>query len=374
MEDVHIRHLFPGNNTSQGFFSYYAHILPQQQANHIYCIKGGPGTGKSTFLKRIGKTMTEAGYGVEFMHCSSDPDSLDGLVIPALGAALIDGTAPHVTDPLHPAAVDEIINLGDYWDGDAIKQQREAIMRLTEKIGRLFKRAYKYIGAAKGLMDDIVETFEQATNKAGASMQAQRIIEREMQKEPVDGRLGNIRKLFATAITPAGIVQHLDSLFDSSYKVYSIKNIWGVGVHELLTRVSAEAVCRGLDTEMFFCPVMPETRIEHVLIPELKLAFVSENRYFQLDNHHQAILDMTQYTDAAAIEPQKDALKFDIENFNALLGEAVQTLARAKSLHDELEQYYIPHMDFDRVRARGEAVCRRILALADNDTVLHGRY
>jgi hypothetical protein len=125
---------------------------------------------------------------------------------------------------------------------------------------------------------------------------------------------------------------------------------------------------------MFYCPVMPETRIEHVLIPELKLAFVSENRYFELDNHHQAILDMTQYTDAAAIEPHKDALKFDIENFHALLGEGIQTLARAKDQHDELEQYYIPHMDFDRVRARGEAVCRRMLALAENDTVLHGRY
>ncbi len=374
MEGEHIRHLFPGNNTSLGFYSYYAYILPQRQANRIYCLKGGPGTGKSTFLKRIGKAMSEAGYGVEYMHCSSDPDSLDGLVIPALRAALIDGTAPHVTDPVHPGAVDEIINLGEYWDGDAIRLHREPIMRLTEQIGRLFKRAYKYIGAAKSLMDDIVETFEQATDMAGAPRQAQRIIEREMWKEPVDGRLGSIRKLFATAITPAGIVHHLDTLFDHDYKVYSIKNIWGVGVHDLLTRLGTEAVCRGLDTEMFYCPVMPETRIEHVLIPELKLAFVSENRYFELKNHRQAIIDMTQYTDLAAIEPQKAVLEFDIGSFQSLLEEAVGTLAQAKRLHDELEQYYVPHMDFEGVKKRGEEVCRRILELAENSAVLHGRY
>jgi hypothetical protein len=43
----------------------------------------------------------------------------------------------------------------------------------------------------------------------------------------------------------------------------------------------------------------------------------------------------------------------------------VNTLARTKKLHDELELCYIPHMDFERVRAKGEAVCAQILALAD---------
>ena len=45
-----IRHMFPGGNTSQGFFSYYDYILGQEEANRIICIKGGPGVGKSTFM------------------------------------------------------------------------------------------------------------------------------------------------------------------------------------------------------------------------------------------------------------------------------------------------------------------------------------
>lgn len=365
MQDPIIRHMFPGNNTSQGFFSYYEYILPQATARRIYCLKGGPGTGKSTFLKRIGKRMAQEGFGLEYMHCSSDPDSLDGLVIPALGAALIDGTAPHVTDPAHPAAVDEIINLGEFWDAEAIRAHREDIVKLSGDIKRQFRRAYKYLAAAKSLMDDITETFEAATDKAGAPIQAQRVIERELGREPVDGRLGYVRRLFATAVTPAGIVHHLESLAEGAAKVYSIKNLWGVGVHELLKRVSAEAVCRGLDVELYYCPLAPETRIEHVVVPELKLAFVSENRYFELSNHHQAILDMTQYTDAKQLAPHKNALEFDISTFQAVLDEAVGALATAKKLHDVLEQCYIPHMDFDSIRAKGEAVCNELLALAD---------
>jgi len=38
--------------------------------------------------------MVERGYDVEFMHCSSDNNSLDGVVIPSLKIALLDGTAP----------------------------------------------------------------------------------------------------------------------------------------------------------------------------------------------------------------------------------------------------------------------------------------
>ncbi len=102
--------MFPGGNTSVGFYSYYDYILPQDRAKRIFVIKGGPGVGKSTFMKQIGNELVEKGYDAEFMHCSSDPDSLDGIVIPALEVAFIDGTAPHVVDPKNPGAVDETIH------------------------------------------------------------------------------------------------------------------------------------------------------------------------------------------------------------------------------------------------------------------------
>ncbi len=95
MSKGRIRHMFPGGNTPQGFFSYYQYILGQEEATRIFVIKGGPGVGKSTFMKKIGFAMLENGYDVEFMHCSSDNNSLDGVVIPSVGVALLDGTAPH---------------------------------------------------------------------------------------------------------------------------------------------------------------------------------------------------------------------------------------------------------------------------------------
>ena len=91
-----IKQVFPGGNTSQGFFSYYDYILSQEEATRIIILKGGPGVGKSSFMRKIALEMVNRGYDVEFMHCSSDNGSLDGVVIPAIKVALMDGTAPHV--------------------------------------------------------------------------------------------------------------------------------------------------------------------------------------------------------------------------------------------------------------------------------------
>ncbi|WP_164997130.1 PRK06851 family protein [Clostridium minihomine] len=363
MAEKMIRHMFPGNNTSQGFFSYFDYILPHAQANRIYCLKGGPGVGKSTFLKRIGERMLLEGYQLEYLHCASDPDSLDGLVIPALGVSLVDGTAPHVTDPVYPAAVDEIIHLGEYWDAEAIRRNRDEIVRINAKNKRQYKRAYQYLSAAKCLMDDILETVSSATDKAGALLQAQRVIDEELTWISGNGKLGRTRRLFASAITPSGIVHHLESLADSAEKVYYIKNLWGVGVHEMLKKVADEALFRGLDVELYYCPLAPETRIEQLLIPELKLALISEQESFELKGHNPILLDLTQYTDLSQTESQKDATAFDVSTYHTLLKEAVNALSRTKKLHDDLEGYYIPHMNFERVQQKLDEVCQQILTL-----------
>lgn len=87
--------VFPGGNTSKGFYSFYRYILGQEEARRIICIKGGPGTGKSSLMKKIAQTFNEKGYDIERHHCSSDNNSLDGVVVKGLNIAILDGTAPH---------------------------------------------------------------------------------------------------------------------------------------------------------------------------------------------------------------------------------------------------------------------------------------
>ena len=42
----------------------------------------------------------EAGLKTEYILCSGDPDSLDGLILPGKAVAIVDGTAPHIQEEL----------------------------------------------------------------------------------------------------------------------------------------------------------------------------------------------------------------------------------------------------------------------------------
>ncbi|MDD4262209.1 MAG: hypothetical protein PHS89_08440, partial [Syntrophaceticus schinkii] len=82
MAEGRVKMVFPGGNTCLGFYSFYNYIIGED-AQRIWVLKGGPGTGKSTFMKQIGKELLERGIDLEFHWCSSDRDSLDALAIPS---------------------------------------------------------------------------------------------------------------------------------------------------------------------------------------------------------------------------------------------------------------------------------------------------
>ena len=104
MSDAYAIRYFLGANSPQGFYSLYSELLPPETASAVYILKGGPGCGKSTLMGRVAEQLARAGETVEYILCSGDPASLDGVVLPRLGAALVDGTAPHGIAPLgHPA-------------------------------------------------------------------------------------------------------------------------------------------------------------------------------------------------------------------------------------------------------------------------------
>lgn len=149
-----LKHVFPGGNTAVGFFSYYHHMVAPD-TTRIFVLKGGPGVGKSTFMRKIGAEMLARGFDVEHHHCSSDNTSLDGLVIPAIGVALLDGTTPHVVDPVHPGAVSEIIHLGDYWNEEQLRPNKEHIMAANQRLSRRFNIAYSHLAEAKVIRDEM---------------------------------------------------------------------------------------------------------------------------------------------------------------------------------------------------------------------------
>ncbi|SHH46561.1 PRK06851 family protein [Tepidibacter thalassicus] len=351
-----LKRVFPGGNTSEGFYSYYDYLI-EHDANRIFVIKGGPGVGKSSMMKKIGHEMVKKGYDVEFHHCSSDNNSIDGIVIPKLKIAMVDGTAPHIVDPKNPGAVDEIIHLGDYWDLEKMEANKEEILKSNKEVGRLFQRAYKFLRASRPVVEDIIDKYKEAMDFGKVNMQTLELIDEVFKNVDVREKVGKERHLFGSAITPNGYVEYTDTILNNIERIYYIKGDMGTGKSTLLEKIYKEAILRGLDVEVYHTPLIPQ-KIETILIEGINVAFTISNMYTQ--NNYKTV-DLDEYINGDIIDKYNEEIDYDKKMLNELLKQAILNINKAKKEHDVMEKYYIPNMDFEEIEKCRQEILNRIL-------------
>ncbi len=354
------RHLFAGGNTASGFHSFFDNIAPID-ASRILIIKGGPGSGKSTLMKWLGEQMQCQGYDVEYFHCSSDAPSLDAIRIPQLEVSVLDGTAPHIIDPKHPNAIDEIINLGPYCDEQGIRAQKKAILAARADASRAFGRAYKLLAAAKNVHEIMVDINQERLNYGLANEKAAWTIASLFGHRPVSADVGRVRHLFASAITPSGFHHHLPNLMDEIPHKIIVTGSPGTGKSTLVKKVIVAAQERGFDVEAYHCGLNPE-RYEHALIPALGCAVITSAGPHTYRSEQATLLNMDLCRHPAAVEAHAELLERTQELFSHILERALAALATARSRHDELEAIYAPHMDFTGIDDLRPELLRRILS------------
>lgn len=371
------RHYFPGNNTPQGFFSYYDQILGQREAKRIICLKGGPGTGKSTLIRTVGETFLELGEDVDFLHCSADESSLDGVVLHGKKVAVIDGTAPHIIDPKSPGAVDRIINLGEHWNEDGIKDKKGEIIDLSEESSGWYKVCYNYLNAAKSVYRSLESIYHDAIESSELYQVVANIIGEEYEGYDISIRPGKLRKLFASAITASGTIHYLESLLSGFpgreepwKRIYLINTPIGYGNRSFLSIITEGAIYRGLDVEAYYCAMCPEDKIEHLLIPELGIGFVTVNSYhdldpweLQLENTELLLIDAGDYMDSGYLERIGKVILALEEDYHRLIQKGIFYLEKAKKIHKQVEERYIPHMNFGELNILTERMIEEIKAL-----------
>lgn len=154
-----VRHYFLGANTAQGFYSLYHEFCAPDSGNFLWVIKGGPGCGKSTFMRRIGKAAEDAGLDVEYALCSADVDSLDAVLIPGWHVGYVDGTAPHVTEVAFPAASGAYLDLGQFYDVETLRPKLPEMQSLVARYRALYDTAYDALRQAKALHDELEQIY-----------------------------------------------------------------------------------------------------------------------------------------------------------------------------------------------------------------------
>jgi hypothetical protein len=325
------RRFFPGGNTSAGFFSYHDNIIDIDR-NMLYILKGMPGGGKSSLMREIGEKAVKEGFSVEFHHCPSDPNSIDGIVIDELKIGIVDGTAPHVIDPIYPGLNDKIIDLGQFIDSDGLKLYKAEIFAAKKNNKNAYRSAFNYFKSCKAIYDNIEQTNMEKVDFHNINKLTKNAIERIFSKEQVFSNLAGFkeRHLFTSAFTPEGFVDYTSTVIDGVKDRYYLNGNIGTGKTTFLKRVAEEALIRNYHIEVLHNPLIP-TKIDSLIIRELNTIISSTN---DTKNYIYTTIDLDEYFDKESINQN------DYQLFNSLLEKGIASLNGAKENHGVMESIY----------------------------------
>lgn len=335
---------FLGSMSSGGFCSDFKSEIDAEGV-FTYILKGGAGTGKSTLMKKIAMAFEDTGDVVRY-YCSSDPDSLDAVIVKQAGVIVVDGTSPHTFDPKYPAVKQTIVNLGDSWDSKKLKENSSQIIDATDSHRRLMDRAKCYVGAMTRLCDDTIYTAGDDLNVKKLEAAVSRLCAKLLPKNNAEG---NVKMSLMGAVTPKGYVLQDDAFADCE-RVYIVDDDLFAASDVFLKLVCENAVKRGYDVTVSRCNLFSQSVYEAVVIAQARLAFVASTPLNLLPPEEKYVkINCMRFYDSARLKMKKRRLKANKNACAKLLEECVTTLSQAKAMHDEIEKYYISAMDFSLV-------------------------
>jgi hypothetical protein len=361
-----IKNYFAGGNTARGFHSLFQSNL--QGLDRLFILKGGPGTGKSSLMKKVAEEWAKRGYNIELIHCASDNNSIDGVIIPALKVGIVDGTAPHVIEPTAPGAIEEYINLGEAWDSDKLATEKNNILKLTFKISESFQTAYSTFAEALKIHDEWEKIYINSMDFQKADRLTANLIDKFYGKIKLN-KTSDVRRRFLGAATPKGAVDFVPNLTEELSKRYFIKGRAGSGKSTMLKKIAAVAEERGFDVEIYHCGFDPNS-LDMVIVRELGFAIfdsTAPHEYFPSSGTDE-IIDMYEEVIAPGTdEIFAEEIQEISGRYSAKMKEAISYLANAKALHDDLEKIYVDAMDFGVVEGIQEKVHVEIERLAEKE-------
>jgi len=253
----------------------------------------------------------------------------------------------------------EIINLGQFWNDDGIIKNRDRILETNKEISGLFQRAYRYIQAGYSLYRDNEVIYSQAMDHGKANVAISDLTDSIFSGIDVSETEGRQRHLFASAVTPEGLVNYLSSLV-TTRDIIAVEGKPGTGTERLLERVRTSACERGFYTESYYCALNPH-KLEHLIIPELDVSITTSNEAHHVDINPTVKINFNNFLDDSIIRKYSEEIVFNQNGFEMLLDRAIETIKQARKKHDELESFYIPNMNFEDIQKCQEELLKRLM-------------
>ncbi len=349
---------FLGANTPEGFYSLFSELYSPEEGWRLYIIKGGPGTGKSTLMKRIAAAADRRGQFCERIYCSSDPESLDAVIIPSLKISIADGTPPHTLEPKYPGVCEKFVDLGLFRDDSRLNEHRNEIIETAKENSFYHKKCADFLLAALSCRNDTASVVIPSMKIAALHKFSEKLSEKlllSVSDTPV-----KMKKRIISAVTPSGIMDFSDTLGALSEKRVVLYDNFGCAAAVILKFLSLRAAERGIEGYCCYDFMNPSSSPEALILPSLNLSLQRVKGKPSDTENGSLTVNCMRFYDSAVLSRHKNRLAFNNRSENEMVSGAVGCLIKAKATHDRLEKYYISAMDFERMNKYTEKLVEEI--------------
>lgn len=319
---------FGSANTGTGFVNYLNEIMSETSRHYI--IKGGPGTGKSYLMRAFAREGEKRGLNVECIFCSSDPDSIDAVIIKELDIGISDGTAPHIAEPVYPGVTHRIINLGDFWNDGILSSSRKRIIELTDLKGELYKNVYLHLNAALCYDNISACALQKCLLKEKADKAICRIINKTSNSK------GKEKIRLVEGITMNGYIT-LAPYLNEAAEVYNIHDSYNIS-HFIFDAIYSHL--KGSEMILSYDPLNTR-KINMIYLPKDRILFCKNTTNEAKQINAERFVDKDQYKRNRLLI--KNAVKGKAQG----LREGLLLLEDIKRVHFELEDIYKDAMNFN---------------------------
>lgn len=347
---------FLGALSPCGFSGWFAEAAADDQITP-WLIKAGPGCGKSTLmrllLERDAAVCRRDGSWMERIHCSSDPDSLDGVRMSDVGALVLDATAPHTLDCKFPDAAERLIPLYDALDHRDLARNRKEILQIGHDHAQLMQQASAHWALASAVLIRRRSLAASLLDQKKLRQFTARLAARTMPARRGAAPGKQYHRLLS-APTPKGLLVFSQTVLQLAHTtLYAVHDPYGAASSLIMAQLADHARKNGYDAYLCHCASDQRNKLDHLFIPSLGLGFVTNNPWHPMNFEGQKNIHAARFAAEQPVPRIKRLMLYQKKLAFSLLEKTCESQAAAKTLHDALEQYYVRASDFtvvDRIR------------------------
>ena len=334
-------HFFLSTCTPEGWASLGEPLRREDCRREVCLLLAGPGCDGGGLLQQAAALALQRGLSCEQLLSPVPPYLPEAVLLPERELLAAVGAPFGGSVPPMPGPFERYVNLTDCYDRTGLRELLPQTELCRQEEARCTRRAAHGLSAAAQLLQDMRATLLTPAVLAHLEKRARGILTRELPRR--SSSAGQPFYRYLSAFTAQGQAALFPTVSALCSRVWVLADSYRLA-HHMLALLAEGACAAGYDVIACPSPLEPD-RLEHLLIPQRELAFVTSSPALPWPGAWQRRVRLDAMVEADLLRRHRGWLRFSRRVISSLLEDSATALTEAAQLHLAAEELYSAFVD-----------------------------